>query len=52
MVAILSVSSVHDAATMAFVDGIAGMMLFTTPCVCVYVTPGMPYCSERTSALS
>jgi hypothetical protein len=34
-----SASSVHTAATMAFVDGIAGMMFLVTPCVSWYVTP-------------
>jgi hypothetical protein len=29
----LSVSMVHAAATTALVEGIAGMMFFTTPCV-------------------
>jgi hypothetical protein len=33
IVEILSASSAHDAATMALVDAIAGMMFFTTPCV-------------------
>ena len=34
-----SASSVHTAATMALVDGIAGMMFLVTPCVSWYVTP-------------
>ena len=37
---------------MAFVDGIAGMMFFTTPCVWLSVTPTMPNCSARNSAVS
>ena len=39
MVMSLSASSVQAAATMALVDGIAGMMFFVTPCVSWYVTP-------------
>lgn len=38
----LSASSVQAAATMALVDGIAGMMFFVTPCVSWYVTPCSP----------
>ena len=34
-----SASSVQTAATMALVDGIAGMMFLVTPCVSWYVTP-------------
>lgn len=34
-----SASSVQAAATIALVDGIAGMMFFVTPCVSWYVTP-------------
>ena len=52
IVAILSVSTAHAAATTALVLGIAGMMFFTTPCVCVYVTPGMSKVSARCAAAS
>ena len=52
MVAILSTSSAHAAATMALVDGMAGMMFFTTPCVWLSVTPVMPNCVARAAATS
>ncbi len=38
----LRASRVHAAATMALVDGMAGMMFFVTPCVSWYVTPCSP----------
>ncbi len=37
---------------MALVEGMAGMMFFTTPCVWLNVTPPMPNCCARTSATS
>ena len=51
MVAILSVSSAHAAATTALVDGIAGMMFFTTPCT-PYTHASGPVSSESSAGAS
>lgn len=52
MVAALRTSRAHWAAMMAFVDAMAGMMFFTTPCVSCRVTPEMPKSSARDRAFS
>jgi len=38
---ILNASFAHAAATIAFVEAMAGMMFLITPCVCMRVTPAM-----------
>lgn len=50
LVAIFNTSLQQLAAMIAFVEAIAGMMFFTTPCVMEYVTPGILYSSARLSA--
>ena len=40
----------QDAAMIALVDAIAGIMFFTTPCVIEYVTPGMLNSCARLAA--
>lgn len=50
--AIFTASRAQLAATMALVEGMAGMMFLTTPCVWLKVTPEMLKRSARTSACS
>ncbi len=48
----LSASSVHAAATTAFVDAMAGMMFFTTPPVSCQVTPCALSAGDQGSTLN